>query len=246
MLSRPLDVGQHIRIRREGGREVGFRVVGQLGTGPAGFLYGVALLDPEPEFWGILFPSPDPESIAKLLLQCERCATRHIVEVDEIELEVFNASDNLSRHCVTCAGVTRWTQALIEAPRNRIHRLEDTAAARSAAAADATAAAPVAALVPKSPGAERRQRARLKLKMSACIPPPDGIGNDDIVRVLDVSKSGLRVQSHKRYIGGQWIQIAVPFTPGTANIFTQARVVWRSPSGDNWIQYGIKYVKSVK
>ncbi|MFB3915362.1 MAG: PilZ domain-containing protein [Terriglobales bacterium] len=240
VLKRTLTSGQQFVVRRADGLQAEIRVVGQLGIGPAGQFYGISFLNPNPDFWGIRFPSTsDPEGVAKVFLQCEVCGSREIIELDLIQLEVFQANESLEHRCQKCAAVTRWTETVVDAPAPRAHRIEDVELARAESSKVTVVPAP------KPTPSERRHNGRLKVKMTACIPPPDGIGGDDLVQVFDLSKGGVRLRSHKRYRVGQWIQIAVPYTPGAANIFSQARIVWHSTSTGGWNNYGLKYVKTV-
>lgn len=238
VLRRSLTPGQTMKLMRSSGTVANVRIVGQVGIGPAGQFYGVAFVRPQPEFWGIKFPpvGEDPEAIAKVLLECEECGSREIAQLDPIQLDVFQANDLLARHCSRCDRQTSWKQALFEPAPRRDHRLDD---------ADAPQSSVVEEPEPELSPAERRQYVRLQLKMKACIPPPDGFGNDDVVEVLDISKGGVRFRSVRRYMVGQWLQIAVPYTHGAANIFTQARIAWRSAAVGDFIEYGLKYVRLV-
>src|SRR5512138_3086748 len=56
VLPRTLGTDQEITMRRGDGVQVRVRVVGQVGIGPAGPIYGVAFLQPCPDFWGVSFP----------------------------------------------------------------------------------------------------------------------------------------------------------------------------------------------
>lgn len=240
LIRKSLAPGQRVLIRRQDGLEALIKVIGQLGIGPAGHSYGISFVDPKVDFWGISFPlSPDLKGMAKVLLQCEICGAREIIELDLIQLEVFQANDSLAHHCPKCTAVTRWTEIPIDAPPTRAQRIEDVESARVESSKPSTPAPPV-----PTPS-ERRQNGRIKVKLTACIPPPDGIGTDDIVQVMDLSKGGVRVRTHNKYLVGQWIQIAVPYTPGGANIFSQARIAWHAKSGDGWDNYGVKYVRVV-
>jgi hypothetical protein len=237
---RLLASGQQVLIRRPDGFQAQIRVVGQLGIGQAGQFYGISFLNPKTDFWGISFPSsPDPEGVAKVLLECESCGAHEIIELDLIQLEVFQANDSLAHLCKKCTAVTRWTEIPIDAPPTRAQRIEDVESARAQSSQPAIQAAPV------TTPSERRRNGRTRVKLTGCIPPPDGIGPDEVVQVLDLSKGGVRVRTQKKYVVGQWVQIAVPYTPGGANIFSQARISWHSKSAEGWNNYGLKYVKLV-
>jgi len=77
--------------------------------------------------------------------------------------------------------------------------------------------------------------------MMACI---QGHGSQgDIVQVLDVSRGGISFLSRQIYEKNTWINVAVPYTPGTANIFVAGMIARKQPSEDEYYEYGVKYVK---
>ncbi|HEY6937310.1 MAG TPA: PilZ domain-containing protein [Terriglobales bacterium] len=235
-LPRLLAPGQKLRLAMTNGAETEVTVVGQLGVGPAGGSYGVAFVQPRPDFWGIQFPtSPSSDCLGKTLLECERCRTRTVAELQLIELEVLAANDRLQRHCRTCGVVAWWIIPTVEAAQNRLERSER-----------ATSPTPtVAPLKPAPSPAEKRQHRRIGVsKIIACIPPPDGFGPDNVVQVLDMSKGGIRFRSERRYVVGQFVQVAVPYTPGAANIFVQGRIAWGAASRSGSHEYGLKYIRS--
>ena len=67
-------------------REAEIRVVGQICHGPDGYVYGVTFTDPDLDFWQIEFASAAaaPEH-GEVVLECDRCHHRHVVEPSEIE-----------------------------------------------------------------------------------------------------------------------------------------------------------------
>jgi hypothetical protein len=80
------------------------------------------------------------------------------------------------------------------------------------------------------------------MKTMACIGPPGRC--EDVADVVNVSRGGVCFQSYRTYIEDTWVQVAVPYTPGSANIFVAGRIV-RSRKMDNALtEYGVEYAKS--
>ena len=70
--------------------------------------------------------------------------------------------------------------------------------------------------------------------------------NDDVVEVLDLSRGGVRFLSLVDYQPKAYLEIAVPYTEGGANIFTPARVVRvnsRPTASDMLGEYACQYEK---
>ena len=80
------------------------------------------------------------------------------------------------------------------------------------------------------------------MKTVACIGQPGPLA--DVVDVVNVSRGGVCFHSSRIYGEDTWVQVAVPYTPGSANIFVAGRIV-RSRKMDNaLIEYGVEYSKS--
>jgi len=219
LLQRKLDPDQKITISHIQRKvETPARVIGQIGIEAEGQVYAVALTGPRLDFWGVRFPENDSEPIAQVLLECTGCETCTVVPLNELELAVFKANDKLFLECQQCKKVTFWKEVLEE---------------RSAT---------------ESPDPEkglknRRKYPRLKIKLVACIRLHNS--SDDVVLVVDASKGGIRFRSQKSYSISEWVQVSVPYTPGTANIFTQGLIAWRRASSETWNEYGLKYIRPV-
>lgn len=213
---RELTPNQQIHVRRrapsEAHRHARVRVVGQFGQQKEGYLYGVEILDPEADLWGVEFPPPgEPaETVARMLLQCTYCRGREVVYLNEMELRGFETNRGIARHCTKCGVPSIWVQAP--------HENEQKLAARASRTREAQAAT--------SPEAEQRQRQRMRLKtrLTACIRQT---GSDDELAVCeDISPIGMCFRSKRRYEADAMIDVAVPYSPDTANIFLPARVVY--------------------
>jgi hypothetical protein len=194
------------------------RVIGQIGIETEGQVYAVALLQPHLDFWGVRFPENDPDSIAQVLLECTGCEACKVTPLNELELAVFTANGRLFLDCQQCKKVTFWKDVLEE--RSTTERPDTEKGLEN-----------------------RRKHPRLKIKLVACIRLHNS--SDDVVLVMDASKGGIRFRSQKSYLISEWVQVSVPYTPGTANIYTQGLIAWRRAFSETWNEYGLKYIRPV-
>ena len=233
VLDRELAPGQQVTLTR--GRKdqtAQARVVGQIGGQPHGFVYGIAVPDAATKLWGILFPplTESESAVLRLLLECTACQAREVVYLNELEAEVFEANRGLSRACQHCGAWTQWIQCPYEATA------EPSQAAKSS---------PTPFPVQTSPGQNKRRDIRVPLKRQACVRHP-GFG-EEIVMVEDVSRGGLSFLSAKSYLEGSRIEVAVPYSPTTANIFIAGRIVrWRELPEKGLKRYGVAYIRTHK
>ncbi|HMK31232.1 MAG TPA: PilZ domain-containing protein [Terriglobales bacterium] len=231
LIRRTLGPGQEIVIRRVGYKQdAAARVIGQVGIQTEGHVYGIALLNPNISFWGIHFPprSEADKALVRILLACCACRTRQVSNLDEFEFEIFEANQRISRPCAKCGGLTIWK--LVEAGETSVE--ESKEAPSESAAPDAH--------VPL-PSRDRRRQPRTRMRLAACLRQPLGV--EEVVTVVDISRGGVRFRTPKQYPVEQWVEIAVPFTRGGANIFVPGRIVWEKNINDNLKEYGIQYVK---
>lgn len=219
LLERDLADGQQIHIRRQeqkaSKREGAVRVVGQFGRQKEGILYGVEIVDPATDLWGIEFPpiAESTEAIARMLLQCGYCHGREVAYLNEMELRGFESNRGIARHCRTCGVPSVWTQAPHEEEKKLTPR--GSRARRTAEAQEAA-----------SPDEEKRDRHRIRLKtrLTACIRQA---GSDDELAVCeDISPVGMCFRSKRRYEAEANVDVAVPYSPDAANIFLPARIVY--------------------
>jgi hypothetical protein len=210
---------QHIHVQRrapnESLRSGKARVVGQFGRQKEGYLYGIEIVDPSVDLWGVEFPpiAESPEAVARMLLECSHCGAREVVHLNELELRAFETNRGIARHCKSCGVPSIWTQAS--------HEEEKKLTGRSAKARRSSEAAGA-----KPSGAEQRDRKRMRLKtrLTACIRQA---GADDELAVCeDISPVGMCFRSKRRYDSDASIDVAVPYSPDSANIFLPARIVY--------------------
>lgn len=94
-------------------KEAEIRLVGQIGGEPGRYIYGVAFVDPDPHFWPMEFPPPEPFESAslQLLLECSLCQARQNIEQHEIEEDVYSVNGYILRLCEICGTSTPWRKA---------------------------------------------------------------------------------------------------------------------------------------
>ena len=219
ILDRDLAPEQKIHVRRqapsETDRHCEVRITGQFGRQKEGHLYGIEILDPAIDLWGVEFPAiaESAEAVARMLLECNYCRSREVVYLNELELQGFETNRGIARHCRTCGVPSIWTQA----PHEDDKKLK----ARAARARRA-----IHSREPNVPAGEQQERRRIRLptRLTACIRQQ---GTDDELAVCeDISPIGMCFRSKRRYDANTMIEVAVPYAPDSANIFLSARVIY--------------------
>jgi len=216
--------------RPQTGKMAKARVVGSIRRQPDGEVFALELDEKDVGFWDVAFSTSAArdESVAKILLECNRCRTREVVCLNELEIEVYEANRSILLRCKHCEGASLWTLAQ--------HDL--------GSGPPASATAPVAA--PAAPAARTsndRKHIRMRVKMTACIRL---IGfDDDVVAVENMSRGGLGFKSPQRYPKGSQVDVALPYSPGGANIFVPARVVFvKELPAEGVSRYGVAYIRA--
>ena len=233
-LNRKLAAQQELTIRCIGKkRETKARVVGLIGGQGNEFVYGIALLDPAMNLWDVEFPqlTGTEEPLARMLLKCSACGGREVVHLNEIEIQVFSANQRIERSCQSCSATTSWKQESKQA-EGKLDVLESTqeSGERSTVA-------------PPTRAHEKRKHNRVRTKVSACIRQ---LGfPDEVVVCEDLSRGGLCFRGRKRYLEGAEIEVAVPYSGGSGDVFMPARVVYAKEVGDRFRQ-GAAYVTAAE
>lgn len=202
------------------------RVVGCVLEDPRGAQYGIELLDPEANIWGVEFPPYDPNdpAVGRVLLECVRCKRREVARLNELQAEVLERSRSLWRECRRCAEPTLWKEAWLKA-HEELPELEESPAARSE---------------PPKRTSDDRRHSRLEIQMEALIRDPQTW--EEVVKTMDVSRGGFRFRSRKHYALDWNIEVALPRSSGGANIFSAAKIkfVGETP-GEEQKTYGVAY-----
>jgi PilZ domain len=236
ILPRPLAPGRQLSVRCLGtGRESPAVVVEQVEGQQKGHLYGIELLTPEANIWEIHFPPITESEMAagRMLLECSRCSTSELVYLNLGEIEIFQKNKCVSRICEPCKAVTVWNQAALK-------KLQVEAAQISVDPMSGEIAPPQSAHTE-----DERNDPRISLSIDGCVRTPHY--GEDIVQTENVSESGARFKSRLHYTGGSNVGVAIPFIPGGANVFVQARITWAHSTQDEGITiYGLSYSHSAR
>ena len=217
VLNRELNPEQRILIKRqaqsEAHREAEVRVVGKFGMQKDGYLYGVELIEPDADMWGIEFPpvAQSLEAVARMLLECSYCKSREVVYLNELELRGFESSRGIARRCKVCSVPSIWTQASHEDEK----KIASATARRRKAGAEQ---------VPEGGDQRERERIRFKTRLTSCI--RQQATDDELAVCEDISPIGMCFRSKRRYDPDTAIDVAVPYSPDSANIFMPAKVVY--------------------
>ena len=95
-----------------GNSEASIRLVGQMGEDVRGYVYGVAFVDPNLDFWELKFPPPPKWHVDfEAPLQCIACQTLEVVDQSEIEADVYALAEFILRFCSNCGMSTQWRRA---------------------------------------------------------------------------------------------------------------------------------------
>jgi len=227
---RPLHIGQTLRVGRQlfdgSRREAEVRVVAHEKEN-SGSAYGIAFVDAKLDFWGIEFPTAAQaiDAVVRLLVECSHCNNQELAYLNSRELKEFESNRLFARNCRTCESPTIWKQPL-ESPRHNgaIDSHREEAGAESAAT---------------SPG---RETTRYDTRLTACV--RERVGGEEMAVCENVSRQGIAFRSRRKYAEGARLEVAVPYTPGTANVFIPAVVVHvRALPTAGLYRHGVRYVR---
>ena len=95
------------------GLDAELRVIGPILGDEEGCHFGVEILHPELNVWGINFPLLDgtENPAGRVFLACANCHAQEVVHLDVFELEVLLANECLTRPCKQCNHTTLWTRS---------------------------------------------------------------------------------------------------------------------------------------
>jgi hypothetical protein len=236
-LKRILLPGQSISLRRNlpdgSQRNVEARVVIREKDGLDAPAYGIAFEDREIDFWGIEFPSREKASnaVVRILVECTHCHSQELAYLDGRELKEFETDRLFARQCRTCEAPTIWKQPL--QPGSRPHGAHE-------AGRDAVAEVILSSTASVPP----REMPRYDTRLTACIRS----GMEEEMAVCEnVSRQGIAFRSRRKYEEGMQVEVAVPFTAGTANVFIPAVIVHSRPLPSAGLhRHGVKYLHKDK
>ena len=230
VLRHTLAPGNTLILSLRGDRQA-VRVVGQVGICDEGHIYGVAFLAEAKSFWGISFPESEPDcGMGTILGYCGTCFRQEVLHLNEIEMMVHESNQFITRWCAYCNADCFWYPS---------QQGQDPASIERISTADAAME-----YLPFPRGANDRKHPRLNFRNTqACIHRPDH--QKDVVKVLDLSRGGVRFLSFVDYAPGSWVQVAVPYMEAAGNVFVPARVIRVNshPAGPIPGEFALAYVR---
>jgi hypothetical protein len=212
--------GSQVRLHNlQNGRESAFRVVSEtrrvFGDRAE---WGVEVLEPEADFWGVQFVPPPGGPIPKVLIRCKECQGALLSPLHSAEHEILLYTGFISRHCAPCDATTRWQPAP--------DPILDELAARLRAEAES--------------GSERRVNPRRRLLMRLQV--RDSTGGTTEVQTLDVSKGGLSFLTRQPHQTGETLIFVLPGPTIQNPVETRGKLVWGRETELGRV-YGARYVK---
>jgi PilZ domain len=202
-------------------KEAAARVVGRVNGKSKENVYGIILMNPESSPWGIHFPQRGDSAgaVGRIVLECLACHTRELAYLDSFELEVLESNEALSRFCKRCTDSTMWRKSFDPLPPTQ----EDPQS------------------LPGS-GQEHRREARREVRIVACIRSREF--GEELVKVRNVSRSGLCFEGRRTYEEDLKIDVAIPFSSGGGNIFLPARITRAQNVSPGAITlFGVEYTR---
>ncbi|HEV2183533.1 MAG TPA: PilZ domain-containing protein [Candidatus Acidoferrales bacterium] len=229
-LDRPLRIDQVLRVSRQlfdgSRREAEVRVVAHEKGSSGGIAYGIAFSDSKLDFWDIEFPPATEavDAVVRLLVECSHCGGRELAYLNSRELKEFESNRLFARNCRTCESPTIWKQPLESLRHNATPDSH-----RGATGVDAAS----------SP---ERETTRYDTRLMACV--RERVGTEEMAVCENVSRQGVAFRSRRKYEEGAQIEVAVPYTQGTANVFIPAVVVHvRALPTAGLYRHGVKYLR---
>jgi hypothetical protein len=228
-LSHKLRVGQTVTVRRrvtDGSiRQAEVRVVACEKEATNGGDYGVSFMDPNLDFWGIEFPAPEKaaDAVVRLLVECSHCKCQELAYLDSRELKEFEANHLFARQCRMCEAPTIWKQ-----PLESMSRGQDAHHGGMGASA--------------AGGSPERETTRYETRLTACVRQKPG--TEEMAVCENVSRQGIAFRTKNRYHEGSQVEVAVPYTPGMANVFVPAVVIHvRALPTAGLYRHGARYLR---
>jgi hypothetical protein len=195
-------------------------------------VYAIAFVDSPVNPWQAEFPEAMPPTT--VILECSRCHAVDAVLLSEIEKDVFESKQTLTRHCGCSKSVTTWRQTDRRVTERRVPEQR---------ASDRRQESPSVRKPPARHPQEKRREKRTQMSPPACIRCQ---GWETVVECEDVSRGGFRFKSRRAFPEGARIEVAVPYAKSSNNIFVGARIAYAQPLSGGFFRYGVAYVKAAQ
>ncbi len=195
-------------------------------------IYGIAFVDKSVNLWQIEFA--EMHSKRTVVMECSRCHEVHAALLGDIEMEILESKQSLTRHCECSNSPTLWKRTDRTVTERSVDEGEQTDRKRQ----NPTLVKP-SAPAPE----ERRRQKRTPMKASAYI---RRYGTQEIVECEDVSRGGFRFKSRQAYPVGSMIQAAVLYTKSSGDLFVAGRIAYQQKLDGGFYRHGVAYVESAK
>lgn len=204
-------------------REIPIRVVGQTAAEGSSYTYGIAFVESHTDFWGIDFAETPESGASGQLLECRLCGQREKAHFGDLESGVCTSGTGLLKYCKRCASSTRWKLCLADASESPV--VEVQVATELAAS---------------SPASNRRRHVRAKANFGVLIRVH---GQEDLACCENVSRGGLCFLTNHRYFENTRIELAAPYSSGSACILVPGRIVHVQEMREgNRFRCGVEYL----
>jgi hypothetical protein len=229
VLNYALATDQELTIRCvDTSKEAVARVVGLISSRGKDLVYGITFLNAAANPWSIEFPTltETDAGLGRILLGCCLCQTHKVSHLNAIELQVFETNQSIQQFCKFCSATTSWKRVVKEAQR------------------EAQLPRGIQTQIPVSPprlATNRRKHGRIGADVPACIRQPGYA--EEVVTCENLSRGGLRLRTSKPYQEGARIEVALPYSAGSGNIFVPATVIHLQDCG-SFFRLGIAYAKA--
>jgi hypothetical protein len=254
-----------------GNSEASLRLVGQMGEDIRGYVYGVAFVDPNLDFWELKFPPP-PKWHADFdtPLQCTSCHSLEVVDQSEIEADVYALAEFILRFCSNCEMSTQWRRAKEGAAMGSAKALASRELLNRSVTSSQKPGSSGSNL-PLGASTEHRRLTGIEIAVPQA-PPPEPHpstataavartanrrrdvrtqvsftacirqdGAEEIVECGNISRSGFSFRSRRAYVVGSEIDAALPYYPGTQPVFVAALIRHSLVLPNNNFHYGVMY-----
>jgi hypothetical protein len=210
------------------GKTCRFRVRSSSAELPHGLReWGVELLDPVPNFWGISFsnsiPGGEHDTVGSLL-ECSGCHCREMTKLSMAEYAAIVKENTRMRRCNWCEKETEWKFVMVEE--------------------DAPAAAPKAQKQDAEPvvgdaEAERRRNDRRIARMPVSIRHQDG--REELTVTENVSRTGICCAAKMELVAGDRVFLRLVSDQGVGQAEFRALLMWRRKMQEqDGILYGMR------
>jgi hypothetical protein len=200
-------------------KEAEARLVGFMGEEAEGPSYGIEFIDQEINVWDIVFPPLEEsgKAVARTLLRCQRCGMAQLAYLNETEAIIFQFREYVPRPCGICRDLCLWEQMVWQKEW------------------------PLATHQGLEPQRHTRRENRFDVPFTACIRSRKF--GEEVVPTRNISRGGINFKSLRQYETGDPVEVALPYTHNSGNVFVPARIAYHQPGRAHRLhQYGLAYV----